>query len=295
MRTWKRLLLIAASIGAGLAIVAALLGLGTYWYYSHPRPTREWSERDIEAYGVKASLKTRWRDDALSYRLEVLPLNPDAIDAFDRSFRPLPEKLGFKLFLYDNSGFQLCSASIEKSDLAHDVDGHGKVVGLSVNATWPFCSYEHYKDASKWNLSWTGLSKLLPNPIGTAPSDTTVRMPDGTLVQNVPRGTPKSEALRRYNLLKQRQASVPSVATDETPGEQLGAIEGSDTLSGVDPVDNRLDMVSGRTFSVYRSGERYTVMYWSAKQRLRFSCKPQSDCVVVNTDRGETVHARLSK
>src|SRR5947209_1574240 len=34
----------------------------------------------------------------------------------------------------------------------------------------------------------------------------TVRMPDGTLIQNVPRGTKQDEVMRRYKLLKEKQS-----------------------------------------------------------------------------------------
>jgi len=52
MPVWKRLVLVAASLGAGLAIVATVAGLTINWYYSHARPTRDWPEKDIQ--GLRA-------------------------------------------------------------------------------------------------------------------------------------------------------------------------------------------------------------------------------------------------
>jgi len=259
MPLWKRLALVGASFGAGIGIVGTVAGLSVYWYYSHPRATRDWPERDIEAYGLKASLKTRWRDDALHYRLDIAPLSPDGVDAFDRSFRSFSEPLNFTLFLYDDAGFQVCSASIDKSDIKHDVDKKGRFASLSVNATWLFCSYGRYRDSRKWNLGWKVLPKVSTDRTDTAPS-------------------------------------APVAATNKAPKtEKPMTIEGTDTITGVDPVSSQLDTESGRVFWVYRPGEQYTVISWSAKERLRFSCKTRSDCIVVNTDRDETVHARLTK
>src|SRR5437762_5108834 len=111
MPVWKRLILVAASLGAGLAIVATVAGLTIHWYYSHARPTHDWPEHDIQAYGLKASLKTRWRDNAVQYQLKISPLSPERIDAFDRSLQAGPNSLDLSLFFYDESGFQVCSHS----------------------------------------------------------------------------------------------------------------------------------------------------------------------------------------
>lgn len=243
---WKRLALIGASLGVGLAAVAALVGLNIHWYYSHPRPTRKWPDLDIRAYGLKVSLKTRWRDNALHYQLKISPLSRDGIDAFDASFRSLSEPLQLSLFLYDDAGFRVCLAPTDRSDVKHDLDDKGRIASLTVDATWVLCSYEHYRDSRKWNLAW----------------------------KNLPTAVPSKE---------------PNKATE------VRTSEGTDTITGVDSVTGELDTKSGRVFFVYSSAEQYTIIPWSAKQRLHFSCRAASDCTLENTDRGETVHARLGK
>lgn len=259
MPLWKRLVLIGVSVGAGLGIMGTIVGLSIHWYYSHPRMTHEWPEHKMQAYGLKASLKTRWRDDALHYQLQISPLSPDAVDAFDKAFTTLTEPLDFTLYLYDDSGFQTCSDSIDASDIKHDVNREGKIKGLSVNTTWGFCSYEHYRDSRKWNLAWKGLPKVSTDTAAITPI-------------------------------------APTASAQQAPRtEKLEKTEGSETLTGVDPVNSRLDTESGHVFWVYSTGEQYTILAWSAKEQLRFTCRTRSDCVVVNTDRKETVHARLIK
>jgi hypothetical protein len=258
---WKRVLLISVCVLGGLAVLGIIIGVGIDLYYSFPRKTRSWPDKDVESNGLKASLKTRWRDDTLHYRLEISALSPDLSDSFDKAWTLPTESMHLALHLYDDSGFELCSNEIEASDIKKNVNKEGKIGRLSANATWPSCSLERYNDSRKWGLSW----KSLPNVNVSA------------AITNVASGE-----------------QAPPV-TKSRKNEESEKLEGGTTLTGVDTLHGRLDTESGQTFLVYRSGERNTIIWWSAKQKLRFRCKTASDCLVVNTSREETVHARLTE
>src|SRR5207247_1669842 len=104
------------------------------------------------------------------------PLSPDRIDAFETSLLAGHKPLHLSLFFYDESGFQVCSDSIEGSDIKRDVDKNGKIASLSADATWHFCSYSRYKDSRRWGLSW----KDLPNVSVTAPGSPASGPPTAT-------------------------------------------------------------------------------------------------------------------
>jgi hypothetical protein len=243
--------LIGLLIVAGLAVIGAIIGVSVHLYYSYPRTTRNWPDKEIESNGVKASLKTRWRDDTLYYQLRILPSPPNTFESFDEALRSSNEPLRFTVFLYDDSGFEMCSNSISESDIHKNVNTEEQTKDLSANGIWLYCSLEHYNDSDQWGLAWHSLPKL-----------------SATATDIV--GTSKA------------------AKTDEPK-----KLEGHTTLTGVSFMGSRLDTESGQAFLLYRSGERNTIMWWSAKEKVHFECKTPSDCVIVNETREETVHARL--
>jgi hypothetical protein len=144
-------------VGAGLAITTPLVTLSLHWYNARPR---KWPSIDIEAYGVKASLQTRWRGGALLYQLYISPLSQNDNDAFDAAFQSTPQQFELTVLFHDDSGFQLCSGSVGRSDIKDEVDRSGKIARINAIGSWQHCSYSDYRESTKWNLVWWGLSKV---------------------------------------------------------------------------------------------------------------------------------------
>ena len=210
----------------------------------------------MQSYGIKASLKTRWRDSALYYQLEITPSPPNTIDSFDQAVQSLHEPLRLVLYLYDDSGFEMCSYSVASSDLHLDIGPSGKTKGLNSNSIWQYCSLEHYNDSRKWRLGWKRLPKVPENTSDTAPNE------------NAGVGGQKVESHE---------------------------LKGATALSGVSFMENQVDTESGQSFLIYRRGEQNTILHWEVKNKVHFECKTPFDCIIVNTTREETIHARLIK
>ena len=155
---WRRLVFASAAFGGAFAVVLSMIGLAAYWYYNHPRNTRSWPEQNLPQLGIRALLKTKWRDGEMNYRLEITPAAPVTIDAFDRAVRSLAAAPDFEIQLYDSSGFELCS--IPASDYQLDTDDRGKYEGLSFNSASGGCSYSHYSDAATWAITWKNFPSL---------------------------------------------------------------------------------------------------------------------------------------
>jgi len=147
-----------------------------YWYYSHPRPAREWAEIQLPQIGIKATLSTRWSDDYLHYQFHVSPTARTEIAEFDKAIQTKSQPLGFSVFLGDSDGFKLCTIRIYDADLQRDLDEAGKTQGLSANGT-DFCSLGKYNQASKWSVSWEYFPTVVVADEVSIPKGATVGQP----------------------------------------------------------------------------------------------------------------------
>ncbi len=263
MRLWKRIVLIGLSIGVGLVIAGTAVGLGFYWYYNHARPTRNWPEVEVAQENLKAQLSTKWRNGQLNYLLTLSPKSPSLVDSFDAALRAQTAPFGLTILLNDSSGFRLCSISVEDGKFTREVDDKGKFESLSVNDSAFECSYGDYSDASTWTITWQNLPNAAPD------------IPDSG-----------------YKLIPPPATAAPKHHTSAIPSVPM---EGTDTLSGVDAVEGQLDTASGHVFDIFLSGEKYTILTWSAGTEIKFNCKTPSNCTIVNSETQETVHAHLEK
>ncbi len=251
---WKRLILIGASLGAGIALVGMIAAVGIRWYRSRPLPVHEWARLDINSYGLEARLKTEWRNDGLYYQFVLSPSSQRKVKAFAAAVRSYQGPMLLTVRLYDSSGFQLCSNLITGSDMSQNIDDTGEIAGLSANGFWSSCSRGRYLESRKWDMTWSTLPNISAGSGQPSPSSK----------------APASHKARR--------------------AESVGSGE---ILSGIDVIRGKLDTESGHVFSVYESGERYTIIGWSAGERIECSCDTHSNCLIEDTTNGERVHAHL--
>lgn len=278
---WKRAFLFGFSFGAGLVVVGALVILSINWYRNRPQPARNWPDTVIEHQKIKASLVTRWRGGVM-YQFTVSPQSEVDVEAFDKASKLLKGPPEVTILLYDASGFELCSIGLGEGRVIKQVDENGRNASLNADGTDYGCSDKDYSEVGKWSLSWKNLPDLSPfisSAASPSPKSSAPAPPQAAL----PRGTPSAGS----------PGSKRQDENTETP-DAVEKTSGNETLTGVDAITGRLDTKS-YSFLVYRSGERNTIILWEAKHRLRYECKAEADCLVVNVTRDETVHARIVK
>ncbi len=258
----KKLFLVCLGIGAGLGfgIVATVASIS--WVTSRPMPAREWPPLEGESAGLTAKLKTDW-NDSVRYQLVVTPRSSDLKNAFDNAVRTHRDSISFTIHLYDKAGFELCKKDVKPTAFA-DAENHYE--GLrSTGALYSFeCSRTAYKEADHWSLSYVFPS--LPSELNNAATQTK-------------RGL--------------------SAANGEGPPDNA-PLEGDDILTGFDSYSGHMETRSGKTFVVYREGEKSTAEDWkidgevSGKQHhIHFNCKAGSDCLIENSDSNQVVHGKL--
>jgi len=256
----KKVFLVCVGVGAGLAGgVVATVAL-VVWFTSRPIPIREWPRLDVEGAGLRAKLKTDW-SDSVRYQFLVTPRSDELKPAFDRAVRAHRDSISFTIHLYDKAGFELCKKDVKPTPF---VDAEDRFEGLHANDTfYSFeCSRAHYKEADHWNLGYVF-------PVLAVEKSQNGATPNGNAVD-----------------AKKVSSTKPSIGP-ETP------IEGEDTLTGFDLSSGHLETRSGKTFLIYRDGERYTALGWSTSSPIHFNCKSRSDCLIENTGNNEAVHGRL--
>jgi hypothetical protein len=191
MTSWKKLATVGASVGAGIVALLAVIGLGVYWYYFHPRPARDWPDVEIAPLGFKTSLSTKWSGGHLNYQFRVSPISrthplPDLAfgpeeetKAFNKAIQGKSQPFRFSVLLLDSAGFKLCTLRIADSDLQSEIDDAGKTKSLAANGSETlYCSLGEYNQASSWNPTWEYFPTV----------EYIVQAPDGT-VHHFPVGT----------------------------------------------------------------------------------------------------------
>jgi hypothetical protein len=152
MTSWKKLGIISASVGAGIVVLLAVIGLGIYWYYFHPRPARKWPDIRLSQIGITVTLSTKWSDGHLDYQFRASPITLTAVAEFDKAIHAMSQPPGFSVFLGDSDGFKLCTIPIDH--LQDDLDAAGRTQSLSDDDKDFGCSLSEYSRASKWSVSW---------------------------------------------------------------------------------------------------------------------------------------------
>jgi hypothetical protein len=143
------------------------------------------------------------------------------------------------------------------------VDSENRVSEMEANDSFLYCDRSAYKNVDHWNLSY-----IFPN---------LAEIPDTNA----------------------KGAKESATKTGESTQQ---AVSGDDTLTGFDFSSGHLETLSGKTFFVYREGERMTALDWETEQEVKggqaaihFDCRIGSDCLIENPQRHQTVHTKLLK
>lgn len=143
---------------------------------------------------------------------------------------------------------------------------------MEANDSFLYCSRSDYKDVDHWSLSY-----VFP------------KFPTGTPVE-----TPTATG-------KERKTTIPSGDSGQQSASVPHEINDDDTLTGFDLYSGHLETLSGKTFLIYREGEKMTALAWETEQevggkgqsKIHFRCKTGSDCLIENPEKHQTVHAKL--
>lgn len=261
----KKLLLVCSALGIGFGIGVVGAAVSVAWLESRPIAATEWKRLDIPSLSLKASLKTDY-DDGVRYQFKVTPRSQDLIPAFDNAVQSHRDTISFTLHLYDKAGFELCKTDVRPSPVV-DADEHA--TAMEANESFSGCSRSEYQNVERWNLSY-----VFPS------------FASGTDANGSGQKAPVSPH-------KAQQKSAP-VASDEA---------GDDTLTGFDLYSGHLETLSGKTFLIYREGEKSTAEMWAIDQdvtgkgqaHIQFKCKDVNDCLIENPEKHQTVHGKLLK
>ena len=256
---WKRLVLFGVSIGAGVAIALTLVIQFLSWYSDRPTPPKKWPRIELSGNGVRVSLVSEIRDGELLYQFAVRPLDPSLANSFERAASDRSAN-NFTVLLDDKSGFQLCDVAIE--GLTEVLGSTGSVVALSAKGSSRSCPPDKYRDARAWSVSYN-----FPKLATTA--------------------SPPASSSQEHTAATSNRGKLGVRA------ENGASLEGADSLTGFDFGSGHLETRSGRTFLVYREGEKFAANLWDTSARLQYTCKTQSDCLLEDLDNNEAVHARM--
>ena len=134
---------------------------------------KSWPTETISQLGgIKAHLKTSWRDGQLYYLYSVSPASGDAEDIkeFNEAFkRSRLEDTYFTVYLY-KGGLSMVELKVHFVTMTYDVNSPK----LERNSTTSL-SVENYQAATTWDVKWSeGLAQLFQKPakeesIGSAP------------------------------------------------------------------------------------------------------------------------------
>lgn len=198
----------------------------------------------------------------MRYQLVVTPRSSDLKNAFDNAVRTHRDSISFTIHLYDMAGFELCKKDVKPTPF---VDTENHYEGLhSTKELYSFeCSRDAYKEADHWSLSYVLPS--LPSELNNVATQT-----KPGLNPTKPEGQPDNARL-----------------------------EGDDILTGFDLYSGHMETRSGKTFVVYREGEKSTAEDWridgevsGTQHHIHFNCKT-SDCLIENADNNQVVHGKL--
>jgi hypothetical protein len=313
----NRLLVVCVGIGVGVSVGLVAIFVSFMWLTARPIPAREWPGIELDGAGLKANLKTDW-NNSVRYQLVVKPLSEGLEGAFDNAVRSNRDSISFTVHLYDKAGFELCKQDVKPTPLLGTTS---RIDGLHANDTFGLdCSRSSYRETDHWTLSYVfpalGIDVSLDEILAIENVNSEDRKysykefadairrkypaselyrdtPDKRLVDAFVRKHPDFlKSLKTENQPRQgRESSLrPAMPPDATP------LEGDDTMTGFDLVSGNLEMLSGKTFLVYREGERGIANRWNnfgLQPPIHFSCKTKNDCLIEKPATHQTVHGKL--
>ena len=188
----KRVLFISLSLGLGLGVALAAIDGIIVWYRNRPTPPKTWNESDFQAKGIRASLRTEWRDGKLKYQFRVRPYDQSLVTAFDKLARPAAVWGSFTITLNDKSGFEICKITV--LELIPRIGSDGVVASIGGNGEDFLCTRSQYLESASWSLT-SHFPKVAASTLDDA----------GKSRSDVPRWKDKSRWLRIQKGMTQSQ------------------------------------------------------------------------------------------
>ncbi len=259
--------LLTACLFIGIGIGSSLVGvsIAAKWYTRRPAkpiPPKIWPPVSL-SFGATATLQTDWNGEA-RYQLRISPAGAEVAPAFKRIARLTelrPWKRQFRVHFLDKAGFEVCSDHLEG---APDQDSIDRAAALIGNGHFN-CERADYNRADRWSLDYR-----FPSLLAEAPPENASRTNSG-----------QAKTVSR----------APAAITPQA---------GDDVLTGFDLSTGHLEVRSGKTFLIYREGERSTALGWQTwaevtlkQPGLHYECSARNECLVENEQTKEAVHARL--
>lgn len=146
----QRSSLLAAVIGA--AVIAAL----AFVAYEHGiekslATPKAWDARTLVFGSGRASLRTVWRDESMSYQLRIEPYPAEALEA---AKSPSSVQRHFTMEFLDADGFRLITHSIDARELRPVLRPDGTVVAIEARGDRQV-TRDVYQRAEKWDMRWS--------------------------------------------------------------------------------------------------------------------------------------------
>jgi hypothetical protein len=259
--------LLAVCLFVGIGIGAGVVGMSSLvkWYARQPLqpiPAKVWPPISLSV-GATAQLKTDWNGES-RYQLSVSPATAEMGPALKRMLRLAdlgPSIPQFAIHFYDKAGFEVCRTDVEATAIQ---DSGNAVVVLAANGHF-HCSRSDYKQLDRWNVDYR-----FPSLLAGAGQEKTA------------------------------EAKPVTVKNSSRPMPQITPQAADDTLTGFDRSSGHLEVRSGKTFVIYREGEKDTAEGWQigadvthTQPGLHYECDTRNECLIENEENKQAVHGRL--
>ncbi len=251
------------AIGILLVIVASISAL--LWRAYEDRPMRKiFLSKDVPEIGLRAGLRTERIESSVIYKFRATPLSESLKSRMNAVLRERDhQSIRFLVNLEDSGGFELCSTQIAwHPDLTSD----GSIAALSGQGEFPDCPVPRYAKSSNWNLQFH--YPLVSEDV-----------------------SPKNEPEPPKPLGKTPPAGSSRSRTETTSGINVSPLS-ADVLTGADAYSGSIETLDGHSLLVTREAEKYSLVSWQNGDSLRFDCAAK-ECIVADTTRNQTIHARL--
>jgi len=235
------------------------------WYARRPLqpiPAKDWPVVSLSV-GAAARLKTDWNGEA-RYQLSISPTTAEAGQALKRIFRLVevtPSIAQFTIHFYDKAGFEVSSTDVVMTPIQNSGNA---VVALIANGHF-YCSRSDYNQQDRWNIDYR-----FPSLLAGAGQERTA------------------------------ETKPLTVKNPSRPNLRITPQGADDTLTGFDLSSGHLEVRSGKTFVIYREGEKDTTQGWQIwadvthkQPGLHYECDARNECLIENEENKQAVHGRL--
>ena len=257
-----RLLVLCCFVGIGIGVGVVGLSSAMRWYAQRPIPPKVWSPLSLSV-GATAKLKTDWNGEA-RYQLTIVPSTPEPGPALKKIFRIselVPSIPQFTIQFYDKAGFKVSSTDAQTVPIQNS---NNTVEALAANGHF-YCSRSDYNQQDRWNVEYR-----FPWRLANAGQEASA------------------------------ETKPPTDKRPSRPISQISPETADDKLTGFDLSSGHLEVRSGKTFLIYREGEKDTAEGWQTwadvtrkQPGLHYECDTHNECLIENEENKQAVHGRL--